>query len=52
MLFPIDNLQSSIIQPATNVPSLGPAIFINQLSCLHRIFQVTLNSIRSFEANL
>ena len=52
MLLPVNNLQRSIVKPSSDVPRVGPTIFIDELSRLLWIFEVPPDYVKTFKADL
>ena len=48
----VNDLQCSIVKPPSNVTRVCPAIFIQEFSRLLRVFEVSLDYVGTFEADL
>ena len=52
MLLPVNNLQRSIVKPSSDVPRVGPTIFIDELRRLLWVFEVPPDYVGTFKADL
>ena len=51
MLFAINNLKRPVRVPSTNVACVMPALRVDRLGCSLRIFEVSLEHARTFDAD-